>query len=270
MYSFPFAQKSLFSDTKSEEEENTEMQEEPSLTITTTTDSKNTPSEAVMASSGKHKQGIKEQCDKSLDELVASVKKLHYISSYQILKGLIQLYIHRCSDKVISLYFLLLLISNPQDVLTKLKLTVKWYQLLTDLNRKDMNWLQSYDEKMKRIISDEFANLAPFRVQTTNWPCIPKHYRKYVPLEGFVMSSEREGFKKEIERVISTKKTHKCSYECACSRLSQLGPYLHDKQTWDSACPGRALSMECDEHCGCDLSVCQNRSISGNPFLWFK
>jgi len=101
VYSFPFAQKSLFSETTTEEEK-TEMQVEPSLTVTTTTttDSKNPPSEGVMAGSGKQNKGIKEQFDKSLDELVASVKQLYYISSYQILKGLIQIYIHHCSDKV--------------------------------------------------------------------------------------------------------------------------------------------------------------------------
>jgi len=261
VYSFPFAQRLLFSsETEStardqvnaengkenKQREKTEMIEEvEDESVSTKIDSKNI-SDSIM--SFKHKTS-KERFDKNLNELVTSVKKLYYISSYQLLKGLIKIYTHSCSDK---------------DTFAKIKLTIKWYQLLSDLNRKDENWLQTYDEKMRKVVCDEFAHLAPFRVPATNWPSIPKFYRKYVPLEGFVMSSEREGFKKEIERVISTKKQHKCSYECACSTLSQLGPYLHDKQTWDSACCGRAVSMECDENCGCDLTVCQNRPISGH------
>jgi len=93
---------------------------------------------------------------------------------------------------------------------------------------------------MKKEIHAKMQQNENYRVQADVWPQIPKSFRQYEQLEDFVMSSDREGFKKEIERVLTAKKTHKCEFNCACSQLEKLGPYLHDKQTWDSSCPGRA------------------------------
>lgn len=153
--------------------------------------------------------------------------------------------------------------------MSKTKLTRKWYRLLQDLEEKeDVTCLETYDEKMKKELNDQIQMFSRFRVPVEKWPLIPKSYRKYEWLEEFVMSIESKSFRQEIENCIKTRKTHKCEHSCGCARLEDLGPYLHDKQSWDTSCPGRAGLMECDENCGCDLSVCRNRAISSKKDMF--
>lgn len=191
---------------------------------------------------------VKYEPKKGLDLFAKKVEDWHYISSIQILKELQKIYM----DNIIG-----------KEEIEKIRLTKKWYELLEDLQDKaTSSCLKTYDEKMAKEIADKFSLYAKYRVQCDTWPLIPQTYRKYEEVEDYKPGVDTESFRAEINKTLRSKKTHKCPLNCKCSNLETLGPYLVDKMTWETCCPGRAQLMECDENCGCDLSVCKNRSIS--------
>ena len=92
---------------------------------------------------------------------------------------------------------------------------------------------------MRKELHEKFSYYVKYRVQSDNWPAVPKSYRKYELLDSLVLSVDTESFKNEIEKTLQSKKKHRCQADCACSSLETLGPYIHEKQTWDTTCPGR-------------------------------
>ena len=182
-----------------------------------------------------------------LDTLMNSGFEWHYISSIQILKQMQKIYLRS-------------LVGRPDP--DKFRLTKKWYELLEDLSDKTSTCLQVYDKKMMEEIKDKFSLYSKYRVSCEKWPMIPQSYRKYELIEEYVPAADTENFKKELQHTMASKKQHCCAFNCQCSDLKTLGPYLVEKQAWETECPGRQISMECDETCGCDLTKCKNRSIT--------
>lgn len=188
---------------------------------------------------------------RTLENLADLVKDWYCTSSVQVLKELQKIYLDSYNHK------------NFQGVNDKIYLTKKWFEMLNHLDdRSANNVLKQFDEKMKKEIVDKFELFQRYRLQCESYPQIPQGYRKYKEIWEYAPAVESESYRKEINTALNSKKTHRCNRDCACSSLEQLGPYLIDKQTWKTECPGRAALHECDHTCGCDLSKCKNTSIA--------
>ena len=85
---------------------------------------------------------------------------------------------------------------------------------------------------MRRLLKFDLDH----KIQCSNWPIIPKSYRKYENINNYLASKEVDIYDKLKTEI----KPKECPENCACYFFENLGSLNLEKGSWVSDCPNRA------------------------------